>query len=72
MGLLAFSLFSVVWSVCFIISLIPVGIVSVALGTDSEWVFFLLGFPLSFILAVYWIIIKWDYVKAFVTGKRGW
>lgn len=69
---LSFALLAIIWGVSMFISMMLAALISLLIGTDSDWVFIWVGVPLSFILAVYWIVNRWDYVKAFITGRAGW
>lgn len=73
-GMLCMSvgLFGIVFGVSSFISVLVAGVIGVILRTDSDWVFIWVGAPLSVILAVYWVVKNWEYVKAFVTGRAGW
>lgn len=69
---LSFALLAIVWGVSAFISMMLASLISLFIGTDSDWVFIWVGFPLSLILAACWAVRRWDYVKAFITGRGGW
>lgn len=46
-------------------------LISLLFQTDSNWVFIWLGFPLSWIFALCWVVTRWDCVKSFISGRGG-
>lgn len=68
---LAFSLLAIVWGVSAFLAMIVAVLISLLLQTDSNWVFIWVGFPLSWIFALYWVVTRWDYVKSFISGRGG-
>lgn len=68
---LAFSLLAVVWGVSTFLAMMVAVLISLLIQTDSDWVFIWVGFPLSWIFALYWVITRWDYVKSFISGRGG-
>ncbi|CAI8842920.1 hypothetical protein EMIT0P228_200025 [Pseudomonas brassicacearum] len=68
---LAFSLLAIVWGVSTFLAMIVAVLISLLFQTDSNWVFIWLGFPLSWIFALYWVVTRWDYVKSFISGRGG-
>jgi len=69
---LTFSLLAVVWGVSTFLAMMVAILISLLIQTDSDWVFIWVGFPLSCIFALYWIITRWGYVKSFISGRGGW
>jgi len=70
--LLIVSLLAVVCGVSTFFGMMVSIVFGILLRTDSNWVFMWIGFPLSGIFAVYWIVTRWDYVKSFISGRGGW
>lgn len=70
--LLIVSLLAVVCGVSTFFGMMVAIVVGILLRTDSNWVFIWIGFPLSAIFAVCWIVARWDYVKSFISGRGGW
>lgn len=69
---MSLGLLSIVWGVSVFIAMMFTALISLFIVTDSDWIFIWVGFPLSIILVVSWVINRWDYVSSFVTGRGGW
>lgn len=72
MFILAVGLLGVVYGTSFFIAVLVSGFIGVLLKTTDDWVYLWIGAPLSIVLAVYWTVSRWTYVKEFVTDRRGW
>lgn len=68
---LSISLFSMILAVSLLFAMIIAAVISLALRTDSPWVYNWIGFPLTFVFAAYWICTRWTYVKSFISGDDG-
>jgi hypothetical protein len=54
-----------------LLAMIIAAVISLALRTDSPWVYNWIGFPLTFVFAAYWILTRWTYVKSYISGNGG-
>lgn len=69
---LAVALLAVVWGVSTFLAMMVAVLVALLFQTDSNWIFLWVGFPLSWVFALYWIVTRWNYVKSFISGRGGW
>jgi hypothetical protein len=68
---LSISLFSMILAASLLLAMIIAAVISLALRTDSPWVYNWIGFPLTFVFAAYWILTRWTYVKSYISGNGG-
>ncbi|MEE5055267.1 hypothetical protein V2J84_16470 [Pseudomonas alliivorans] len=64
---MSFALLCMVLGVSMFFAVIVSAVFSVVFKTDSAWVFYLVGGPLTVFFAVSWVVKFWGFVKAFVT-----
>lgn len=64
---MSFALLSMVLGVSMFFSVIISAFFSVLFKTDSAWVCYVVGGPLTILFAVFWTVKRWAFVKAFVT-----